>query len=182
MGAMTQVADRELAGSVESAAEGDETAFARIVSAYHDDMCRVCTFIAGEETLAEDAVQTAWSIAWRKLDSVREPEHLRSWLMRVAVNEAKKLLRARGRRERSEVALDTARIPGGCGPDPVTGIDSIVMLAALDHLDPDDRTLLALRYGLGYDATELSAVTGISPAGTRQRLKRLLDRLRQELE
>ena len=36
--------------------------------------------------------------------------------------------------------------------------------------------------GLGYDATELSAVTGISPAGTRQRLKRLLDRLRQELE
>ena len=182
MGAMTQVADRELAGSVESAAEGDETAFARIVSAYHDDMCRVCTFIAGEETLAEDAVQTAWSIAWRKLDSVREPEHLRSWLMRVAVNEAKKLLRARGRRERSEVALDTARIPGGGGPDPVTGIDSIDMLAALDHLDPDERTLLALRYGLGYVATELSAVTGISPAGTRQRLKRLLDRLRQELE
>ena len=71
---------------------------------------------------------------------------------------------------------------GGGGPDPTTGIDSLDMLAALGELDPDDRTLLALRYGLGYDATELSAVTGISPAGTRQRLKRLLDRLRQELE
>ena len=86
----------------------------------------------------------------------------------------------RGRRERTEVALDASRIVGG--PDPVTGIDSLDMLAAVGHLDPDDRTLLALRYGLGYDATELSAVTGISPAGTRQRLKRLLDRLRQELE
>ena len=63
MGAMTQVADRDLIGIVESAAEGDEVAFACIVSAYHDDMCRVCTFISGDETLAEDAVQTGWSIA-----------------------------------------------------------------------------------------------------------------------
>ena len=179
MGAMTQAADRELAGFVESAAEGDEAAFARIVSAYHDDMCRVCTFIAGDEALAEDAVQTAWSIAWRKLDSLREPQRLRSWLMRVAVNEAKKLLGARGRRAWTEVALDATRIPGG--PDPVTGIDALDMLAALSHLDPDDRTLLALCYGFGYDATELAVVTGISPAGTRQRLKRLVDRLRREL-
>ena len=100
--------------------------------------------------------------------------------MRVAVNEAKKLLKKRSHRSRAEVAIDTARIAGGV--DPTTGIDALDMLAALRHMDPDDRTLLALRYGLGYDATELAAVTGISPAGTRQRLKRLLDRLRQELE
>lgn len=105
-GAIPQAVDRELVGFVESAAEGDEAAFARIVPAYHDDMCRVCTFVAGEEALAEDAVQTAWSIAWRKLDSLRDPERLRSWLMRVAVNETRKLLRARGRRERTEFALD----------------------------------------------------------------------------
>ena len=30
-------------------------------------------------------------------------------------------------------------------------------------------------------STELSAATGISPAGTRTRLKRLLDRLREDL-
>jgi RNA polymerase sigma-70 factor (ECF subfamily) len=180
MGAMTQVADRDLIGIVESAAEGDEVAFARIVSAYHDDLCRVCTFISGEEGLAEDAVQTAWSIAWRKLHSLREPAHLRSWLMRVAVNEAKKLIKSRSRRSRTEVTMDASRIPGGV--DPTTGIDSLDMLAAVGNLGPDDRTLLALRYGLGYDASELVEVTGISPAGTRQRLKRLLDRLRQELE
>jgi len=180
MGAMTQAADRDLIRIIESAAEGDEVAFARIVATYHDDMCRVCTFVSGEETLAEDAVQTAWSIAWRKLDTLREPDHLRSWLMRVAVNEAKKLLKKRSRRSRAEVAIDTSRIAGGT--DPTTGIDALDLLAAVRHMDPDDRTLLALRYGLGYDATELAAVTGISPAGTRQRLKRLLDRLRRELE
>ncbi len=177
---MAGTADQDLAQVVASAARGDDIAFARIVAAHHDDMRRVCTFVTRDPGMAEDAVQVAWSIAWRKLGSLRDPGHLRAWLMRVAVNETKKLLQTRGRRERTEVVMDAARIPGD--PDPVTGIDSLDMLAALGHLDPDDRTLLALRYGLGYDATELSAVTGISPAGTRQRLKRLLDRLRQELE
>lgn len=179
MGVMAQVADRDVVGIVESAAAGDEIAFGRIVAAYHDEMCRVCAYISGDDQLAEDAVQVAWSIAWRKLDSLREPERLRPWLMRVAVNETKKLLGKRGRRARVEVAVDASRVSGGI--DPATGIDSLDMLAALGDLDPDERTLLALRYGLGFDATELAGVLGMSPAGTRQRLKRLLDRLRQEL-
>ena len=41
---------------VASAAAGDHIAFARIVTAYHDEMCRVCSFIAGDNDLAEDAV------------------------------------------------------------------------------------------------------------------------------
>ncbi len=176
---MAQVADQDFVGIVESAAAGDHIAFGRIVAAYHDEMCRVCAYISGDDQLAEDAVQTAWSIVWRKLDSLREPERLRPWLMRVAVNETKKLLSTRGRRARVEVAVDASRVSGGI--DPATGIDSLDMLAALGDLHPDERTLLALRYGLGFDATELAVFLGMSHAATRQRLKRLLDRLRQEL-
>jgi RNA polymerase sigma-70 factor (ECF subfamily) len=133
-----------------------------------------------DDALAEDAVQMAWSIAWRKLGSLREPERLRSWLMRIAVNESKKLMKDRKRRSQTDVAADLSRVPGGI--DPATGIDSIDALAAVDRLDPDDRALLVMRYVLGFDATELSAAIGKSPAATRQRLKRLLDRLRQELD
>ena len=179
MGAMAQVADQDFVGIVESAAAGDELAFGRIVARYHDEMCRVCAYISGDDQLAEDAVQTAWSIAWRKLDSLREPERLRPWLMRVAVNETKKLLGKRGRRERIELAVDASRATGGI--DPATGVDSLDMRAALRDLDREERTILVLRYGLGFEATELAGVLGMSPAATRQRLKRLLDRLRQEL-
>jgi len=45
----------------------------------------------------------------------------------------------------------------------------------------DDRTLLAMRYVAGFDATEIADALGSSPAAIRQRLKRLLDRLREEL-
>ena len=56
-----------------SASAGDEVAFAAIVLAYHEDMRRVCVAVAGDETVADDAVGAAWAIAWRKLGSVRDP-------------------------------------------------------------------------------------------------------------
>jgi RNA polymerase sigma-70 factor (ECF subfamily) len=177
---MAGTVDRELVGSVAAAAEGDEIAFGRIVAAYHDDMCRVCTYITGDEQLAEDAVQTAWSTAWQKLGSLREPERLRPWLMRVAVNEAKRQVEKRGRRARTEVHIDASRLLDGI--DPETGIDSLDMLAAIARLAPEDRGLLAMRYLAGFDSNELAETIGLSSSGTRTRLERLLARLRQELE
>jgi RNA polymerase sigma factor (sigma-70 family) len=69
--------------------------------------------------------------------------------------------------------------PGGV--DPGTGIASIDLRAAMARLDPDDRALIAMRYGAGFNANELALATGKTPAATRQRLKRLLDRLREDL-
>ena len=180
MEVMAGTVDRELAGTVASAAAGDHAAFGRIVAAYHEDMVRVCGFVARDEELAHDAVQTAWSIAWRKLDTLREPERLRPWLMRMALNEAKKLLKKRNRRLDVEVAADTSRIPGGI--DPATGIDSLDMLAAVDRLEPEERALLGMRYVAGFDSTELASALGLSASGTRTRIERLLGRLRKELE
>ena len=65
------------------AAAGDADALARIVGAYHDDMARIAFVICGDADLAQDAVQAAWPMAWRKLGSLREPERLRPWLMSV---------------------------------------------------------------------------------------------------
>lgn len=172
--------EQELVAVLTSAAAGDELAFARIVDAHHDDMRRVCTFITRDHDLAEDAVQTAWAIAWRKLDSVREASKLRSWLMRVAVNEAKRSLKKRSRRAEVETLVAGFGAPSGRNPE--TGIDALDLREALKRLDPDDRALLALRYVAGFNATELAVVTGITPSGTRNRLERLTERLRQELQ
>lgn len=164
---------------LESAAAGDEVAFARIVEAHDEAMFRVCVAVARDPAVAADAVQAAWAIAWRKLTTIREPESLRPWLMAIAVNETKTLLKRRGRRASVEVATDASARPGGY--DPATGIDGLDLHRALARLDPDDRALLAMRYVAGFNASELSAALGISPSGTRSRLERLVARLRQEL-
>ena len=103
MGAMTRAVDPESIGIVAAAADGDDVAFGAIVTAHHDDMRRLCTFVTGDESLAEDAVQIAWSVAWCRLGSLRDPASLRPWLMRIAINEAKRLLAQRRRRSESSM-------------------------------------------------------------------------------
>ena len=180
MAVMTSVAAAEDSTLIASAAAGDAAAFASIVTSNHEDMRRVCVVVAGDEGIADDAVAAAWSIAWRKLGSLRDPARLRPWLVSVAVNEARQLLRARRRRSLIEVPVIRVDEPTG-GLDPGSTITSIDLRNALARLDASDRALLAMRYLAGFDATELAYATGRSPSGTRARLARLLHRLEKEL-
>lgn len=179
MEALTRIAERDPADVISAAAAGDEIAFQWIIAEHHDAMRRVCAFVARDEAVAEEATHAAWAIAWKKIGSVRKPDSLRPWLMTIAVNEAKRLMRKRKRRAEIEVTVNASDQPGGI--DPATGVAALDLRSAIDRLDADDRALLALRYGAGFTAVELGAAIGRSPGATRQRLKRLLDRLREDL-
>ena len=179
MEAISGAVRMDVAGTLASAARGDEIAFARLVEAHDDAMYRVCMAVGRDHAIASDAVQAAWTIAWRKLGTVRDAERLRAWLITVAVNETKSLLKGRAKRSLTEVAMDTSGRPGGI--DPAAGVASIDLRDLLERLDPDDRALLAMRYVAGFNATELATAIGISPSGIRTRLERLIARLRREL-
>lgn len=170
----------DLGATIESAAAGDEDAFRRLISAYHAEMHRVCVAMCGDQSIAEEAVQAAWAIAWRKIDTVRDPQRLRPWLTSIAVNQARNMLSKRRRHAEIEALTEPPRDPAGV--DPATGVDMLDLITALRALEPDDRALLAMRYVAGFDSTELSGVLGISPSGIRNRLERLKTRLRQELQ
>lgn len=167
-----------VAGVIALAVAGDEAAFARIIQAHHDDMTRVCFLICADLDVADDAVQRAWLIAWRKLKDLRDPARLRPWLVSIAANEARQLLRRHRRTSVVEIAVMDALAPG---PDPAGRIGDLDLANSLAKLDPSDRALLALRYVAGFDSTELGRATGRSASGTRARLARLLDRLRKDL-
>jgi RNA polymerase sigma factor (sigma-70 family) len=168
-----------ITAAITQAARGDETAFARIVAAHHDDMVRVCQVITRDADAANDAVQEAWASAWRQLPQLREPQRLRSWLVAIAANEARQILRRQHRHVVGELPVEGPR-------DELEGsrvwTGRIDLRNALAHLSVDDRELLALRYVAGFDSAELSQLTGLSPSGTRARLQRLLTQLRDELE
>ena len=177
---MTRLAHRERIDLLASAAAGDEMAFRQIIATHHEDMRRVCIAMFGDPTIADEATQSAWLIAWKKIGKVRGPEQLRPWLVSVAVIEAKEIVRKRRRRAAIEVRADASSRPGGI--DPATGVASVDLRAAVMRLNPDDRALVAMRYGAGFNSTELAIATGKKPAAIRQRLKRLVDRLREDLK
>lgn len=166
------------AATVADAVAGDAMAFARIVQAHHDDMTRVCSVICGDPDLAQDAAQSAWPIVWKKLGSLRDPEKLRPWLITVAANEARQLVR---RRQRDRVvAIEVADI-GSSQDDPAHFSADEDLVAAIRRLPAEDRSLIALRYVAGFDSTEIGRTLGMSSSGVRTRLSRLVATLRREV-
>ena len=152
------------ASVVADAAAGDADALARIVGAHHDDMARICYVICGDQEMAQDAVQAAWPIAWRKLGSLRDPERLRPWLMAIAANEARQNLRRQRRYQ--VVEIEVADV-GSTHSDPAANSALTDLAVALRRLSPEDRTLLALRHVAGFDATEIGRELGMSASGVR---------------
>lgn len=162
---------------ISRAVSGDEAAFTMIVAAHHADMLRIAQVVCGDIDLAADAAQAGWAIAWRRLGSLRDPGRLRPWLMSVAANEARQLLRGRHRRQVREIALGDPK-----SPPADAGLATRVDLAnALATLDARDRVLLSLRYIAGLDSAEIGREVGMSATAVRSRLSRATDRLRREL-
>ena len=165
--------------TVRLAAAGDEAAFAVLVSAHHASMARVAYAITGDGEIASDAVQSAWSIAWRRLGTLREPATVRSWLVAIAANEARQALRKRGSRTIVDISEVLETSGGG---NPADRIETLDLARVLRGLKPDDRALLALRFVAGLDSTEIATHLHLSPSGVRSRLARLIERLRTELD
>ena len=161
---------------VERAIAGDEVAFARIVAAHHDDMARIAYFVTGDLDVAEEAEQSAWAVAYRRLADLRDPDHLRPWLMSIAANEARQIARSRRRRTVREIVVDDPARP----PD----IDHAAMIDLADavrRLDPKDRAIVGLRFIGGFESAEIGRARGMTAVGVRVRLHRLLGRLRKDL-
>jgi RNA polymerase sigma-70 factor (ECF subfamily) len=161
---------------IERAVAGDEVAFARIVAGHHEDMARIAYLVSGDLDVAADAEQAAWAIAWRRLGTVRDPARLKPWLMSVAANEARQIMRSQRRRRVRELAIDG---PGSsAAPDRSALMDLANAVAGLDHRD---RTLIGMRYIAELGSEAIGRELGLSASGVRVRLHRLLGRLRKEL-
>src|SRR5258706_5441382 len=67
---------------------GDLPSFAVLVRRHNQAIFRACRAVLGNDSDAEDAVQVAWLNAYRSLATFRADSTFRTWLTRIAVNEA----------------------------------------------------------------------------------------------
>lgn len=163
----------ETVAQVTLARDGDEDAFAWIVTAHHKDVVRICFLVGGSSDAAEVAAQSTWAQVWLRLKALRDPTRLRAWILAIAANEARQHVRhERVRRllpyRSSEASVDAK--PRDLDLD-----------TALRSLSNDDRRLLALRHVGGLSSIEIGALLHSSPAAIRMRLSRLHERMRREL-
>ena len=72
---------------VARALQGEYEAFNDIVNQYSSLMLRTANMIVGDRDIAEDVVQDALIQVWHHLPELRDAGALRSWLMRIVVNQ-----------------------------------------------------------------------------------------------
>jgi RNA polymerase sigma-70 factor (ECF subfamily) len=128
------------------------------------------------EADARDLVQTTLEIATRKVDDLRDPTALRSWLLAIQVREAFRFRRRLGRLVR--LTPEITEISPLSGPD----ADVIALRAALPKLPTRARAAVVLHYLADLPVAEVAKAMSISENTTKGHLKAGLARLRQELE
>src|SRR5918996_2306511 len=71
---------------VEQARRGDREAFAVLVHQVSDSLYAVAFRILRDSGLAEDALQNALVLAWRRLPKLRDPDRFEAWIHRILVH------------------------------------------------------------------------------------------------
>jgi RNA polymerase sigma-70 factor (ECF subfamily) len=169
--------DRDL---VEQARHGDREAFAVLVHQVSDSLYAVAYRILRDTGLAEDALQNALVLAWRRLPKLREPERFEAWIHRILVHACYD--ESQGTRSwRTSVTALPIEIAGSS--DHASAIaDRDELERAFRHLSIEQRAVFVLHHYVGFPLVEVAELLGI-PAGTaRSRLHYATRSLRTAIE
>ena len=148
------------------------TSFESFVHATAGSMHRTAVLLCGDHHLAEDLTQTAYAkvfASWRRVAAADDPvAYTRQVLVRT-------FLSHRRLRRSSERPVEVLPEHAGRAEDPSTRLD---LLAALQRLSADDRTVLVLRFWEDLSVADTARLLGTGDAACRQRTARALTRIR----
>ena len=138
-----------------------------------------CLSLSGDAHTAQDLVSEAFVKAYLSLPE--EVPSFRYWLFRVCRN----LWIDHCRKTRYTTGPEALEfIPDPNTPETIylQNEQKRALWAALDSLPQKDRELITLHYFSGLPLTEIAPLMGISHEAVRQRMVRLRNKLRQEME
>lgn len=160
---------------------GDVEAYAELVGRYRDRYARYAMHMLGNREDAEEALQDAFTRAYRSLARCEDPERFGAWLFRILVNRCRTLGARRGRRARTFVVDDAALLDAAEDHPAERSAWREEISRALQQLRPDQREAFLLKYveEMGYD--EMSQLTGVGVSALKMRVMRACDRLRELL-
>jgi RNA polymerase sigma-70 factor (ECF subfamily) len=160
---------------------GDVDVFRVLVHRYRDRYARYAFHMLGNREDAEEALQDAFTRAYRSLARCEDPERFGAWLFRILVNRCRTLGARRGRRARTFVVDEGAMLEAAEDHPAERNAWREEIDRGLQTLRADQREAFLLKYveDMGYD--EMSQLTGVGVSALKMRVMRACDRLRELL-
>ncbi|MEW1912100.1 RNA polymerase sigma factor [Kitasatospora sp. NPDC085895] len=165
------------------AAEGDQEAFSVLVRRHTPGLLKLAYHLLGNLPDAEEAVQDAFTSAWRRLAAFHHRASFHTWMHRITINCC---LNVR-RRHRTllplhEVPEPADSDPGGV-PSSAAEADALAgaLLAALERLPAHQRICWVLYELQGLSYRDICQITGVGEPTVRGRLFRARRTLQEVL-
>lgn len=134
-----------------------------VINRYGDMLYRLCLLMLKNESDAEDAIQETMIRYFQNAPVFEDTEHEKAWLIRVATNKCRDLLRFRARHPQvSEEFLSGF----SCG-----SVDTGI-LEALTALPEKYRLVLTLYYIEGYRIDEIAKIINRTGSAVKMRLQK----------
>jgi RNA polymerase sigma-70 factor (ECF subfamily) len=186
----SDVGGRE-AALVQRCAEGNEAACADLVAEHQRMVVQLAMNLLSDRDEALDLSQEVFLRVFRTIHRFRGQSSLRTWIYRIAVNQARNRHRFWRRRHRADqVSLDEHIAAHGdffsagtSTPDRVLAQKELAarLERALDGLPFDQRTAIVLREIDGLSYEEIAYSLGVAVGTVKSRLTRARQALRTEL-
>jgi RNA polymerase sigma-70 factor (ECF subfamily) len=178
---------------VEGLQQAAEEAYETLIAHYQEPVYNLIFRLLKDQSDACDVVQEVFLKIFRNIGSFRGESSLRTWIYRIAVNEAFNHRRWFGRHAKREVGLDAGETGDRTyndtladrGPSPfdcAAGAETSAFIEeALARLNPAFRTAVVLRDIEEMSYEEIADVLQVSLGTVKSRILRGRDALRREL-
>ncbi len=183
-----QEQERELVAGLRA---GQEEAYEALIAEYQHPVYGLIYRLLGEATESADVTQEVFLKIFRNIGAFREHSSLRTWIYRIAVNEAYNYKRWFSRHHRQEINTDPSEQarPGTAwhanGPSPFELAAGQEMRAkverALTLLNPNFRAAVVLRDIEDLSYEEIAAILEVSLGTVKSRILRGREALRRLL-
>ena len=173
--------------------QGDDQAYEILIQRYQQPVYNLVCRLMNDPSDAADIVQEVFLKVFRNIRSFRQGSSLKTWIYRIAVNEAYNHRRWFSRHQRQEVALapddgaqayaDSLADPGRTPFDQAADHETRALVErALENLNPKFRAAVVLRDIEDLSYEEIAAVLDVSLGTVKSRILRGREALRKVLE
>ncbi len=167
----------------EATRRGDRDAFDTLVQRYQTLLCSIAFSRTGNLAASQDLAQDAFLTAWSRINELRDPSLLRSWLCGILRNLAASSIRKDRRRGETALIPENARSKD---EDPealaVSREEESLLWGALEGMPEQYREPLVLYYREEQSISGVAQQLDLSEDAVKQRLSRGRAKLRGQME
>ena len=133
--------------------------------------------VTKDHHFARDVLQTTFTKAFQKLDALKNASAVKSWLLSIAFNESRQILRKNGRETIVDLEVLEPLMDASQDVDSSLDEENEVLAIAKQCLKGDERRVWVLRHQGALSYNEIHKATGIPLNTVRSHLRRAKQKL-----